>query len=84
MLEPREIRRQVRELARGGLGGAFMHVRVGLITPYMDPEFMDAMAAALDEARALGLHMYLYDEDRWPSGWGAGAVPLRDPSFRTK
>ncbi len=28
--------------------------------------------------------MYLYDEDRWPSGWGDGAVPLRDPSFRVK
>lgn len=84
VLEPKEIRRQVRELARGGLGGAFMHVRVGLITPYMSPAFMDAMAAALDEARALGLHMYLYDEDRWPSGWGDGAVPLRDASFRVK
>ncbi len=84
VMEPDEVRRQVREMARGGLGGAFMHVRVGLLTPYMSEEFFAAMAAALEEARGLGLHLYLYDEDRWPSGWGAGAVPLADPSFRTK
>ncbi len=84
VIEPDEVRRQVRELARGGLGGAFVHVRIGLITPYMGAAFMDAVAAALDEARALGLRLYLYDEDRWPSGWAGGAAPLRDPSFRAK
>jgi hypothetical protein len=57
---------------------------VGLITKYMGDDFFTAVAAALEEARALGLHLYLYDEDRWPSGWGGGAVPLADPSFRTK
>ncbi len=83
-IEPAEARRQVRELARGGLGGGFIHVRVGLITPYLGDEFMDTVAAAVDECRLLGLHPYLYDEDRWPSGWGGGAVPLRDPSYRSK
>jgi len=84
VLDPDEVRRQVRELAHGGLGGAFMHARTGLLTPYMGAAFMDAVGAALDEARALGLRMCLYDEDRWPSGWAAGAVPLRDESFRVK
>lgn len=83
-MEPDQIRRQVREMARGGLGGGFIHVRVGLVTPYMGEEFLAAIAVALEEARAQGLHMYLYDEDRWPSGWAGGAVPLADSSFRTK
>ena len=38
VMEPREVRRQVHELARGGLGGGFIHVRVGLITKYMGEE----------------------------------------------
>ena len=84
VLEEQEVRRQVRELAQGGFGGAFMHVRLGLITPYQGEEFYTAIQVALDEARSLGLQMYLYDEDRWPSGWAGGAVPRRDPNFRTK
>ncbi len=84
VMEQPDVRRQVGELARGGLGGAFIHARGGLLTPYMGADYMDAVAAALDEARALGLRLYLYDEDRWPSGWASGAVPLRDPSFRAK
>ena len=84
VMDLQEVRRQVHEMARGGLGGAFIHVRVGLITKYMGDEFLEAVAASLEEARGLGLHLYLYDEDRWPSGWAGGAVPLADPSFRTK
>ncbi|MBA3822912.1 MAG: hypothetical protein H0X24_03280 [Ktedonobacterales bacterium] len=79
-----EVRQQVRELARGGLGGAFMHARIGLTTPYLGEEYMGAVRAAVEEAARLGLHMYLYDEDRWPSGWGGGQVPLRDERFRVK
>jgi hypothetical protein len=79
-----EVRRQVREMASGGLGGAFMHTRIGLTTPYLGDAYLAAIQAAVDEAQALGIHMYLYDEDRWPSGWGGGQVPLRDERFRVK
>lgn len=84
VLDGNEVRRQVHELARGGLGGGFMHARLGLITPYRKADFYAAIATVLEEARTLGLQMYLYDEDRWPSGWAGGAVPLRDTRFRTK
>lgn len=84
VLDEEEVRRQVRELARGGLGGGFMHARIGLITPYRGEEFYAAIGAALEEARAFGMQMYLYDEDRWPSGWAGGVVPLRDANYRTK
>lgn len=32
-LEPEELRRQIRDMKRMGLGGFFMHSRVGLNTP---------------------------------------------------
>ncbi len=84
VMEQPDVRRQVAELARGGMGGAFIHARGGLITPYMGADYMDAVAAALDEARSRGLCLSLYDEDRWPSGWAGGAVPLRAAAFRAK
>ena len=34
-LEPEELRRQIRVMRRMGMGGFFMHARVGLATPYL-------------------------------------------------
>jgi hypothetical protein len=80
-LDPREIRWQVREMKRGGLGGFFMHSRSGLITPYLGDRWMECIAAAVDEARKQRMQAWLYDEDRWPSGFGGGLVLKRDPDF---
>ncbi len=83
-LDPLEIRWQVREMKRGGLGGFFMHSRSGLITPYMGERWMECVAAAVDEARAQQMQAWLYDEDRWPSGFGGGLVLQRNPDFAAK
>ena len=37
-LEPEKLRRQIREFKAMGLGGFFMHSRVGLATPYLGRE----------------------------------------------
>ena len=83
-LDPAELRRQVREMKRAGLGGFFMHNRIGLVTPYMGERWMECIAATVDEARKQQMQAWLYDEDRWPSGYGGGAVPKRDPDFGMK
>jgi len=80
-LDPEELRWQVREMARAGLGGFFMHNRIGLVTPYMGARWMDCIAAAVDEARRQGMQAWLYDEDRWPSGFGGGMVVGRNSEF---
>ena len=74
-LEVSELERQVGEMAEQGLGGFFMHSRVGLLTPYMGSEWMACVAACVDKARQLGTKAWLYDEDRWPSGFAGGMVP---------
>ena len=72
LMEPDEVRRQVRDMKAHGMGGFFMHSRVGLETPYMGPEWMENIKAAVDEAKTLGMNAWLYDEDRWPSGFAGG------------
>ena len=47
-LDVKELRRQVREMARAGLGGHMMHARIGLVTPYLGKEWMDCIRAAVD------------------------------------
>jgi hypothetical protein len=77
-LEPEELRRQIRIFKQMGLGGFFMHARVGLGTPYLSPEWFRCIGACVDEAKKLGLDAWLYDEDRWPSG-AAGGIVTKDP-----
>jgi hypothetical protein len=82
-LEPDELRWQIRAMRSMGLGGFFMHSRVGLDTPYLAKEWMDCVATCVDEAERLDMNAWLYDEDRWPSG-AAGGIATRKPKFRSR
>lgn len=82
-LEEAELRRQIRVMKRMGLGGFFMHSRVGLATPYLSEEWFDLVKACVDEARRTGMEAWMYDEDRWPSG-AAGGLVTRDPRHRQR
>lgn len=73
-LDAEELRRQIREMKKTGLGGFFMHARGGLQTAYMSRDWMDCVSACLDEAGKVGMNAWLYDENGWPSGFGGGAV----------
>jgi len=82
-LEEAELRRQVRVLKQMGLGGFFMHSRVGLDTAYLGDEWFRCVRACIDEAKKQGLEAWLYDEDRWPSG-AAGGLVTKNPRYRQR
>ena len=82
LTEP-ELRRQVRVMKHMGLGGGFMHSRVGLATPYLSDEWFDLTNAVIDECKKQGMEAWLYDEDRWPSG-AAGGLVTKNPKYRQK
>ena len=83
-LDPEELRRQIRDMKDKGLGGFFMHARVGLVTPYLSDRWMECVEASVDEAREVGLDAWLYDEDRWPSGSVGRVIPDMGPEWRQK
>ncbi|MBR4519683.1 MAG: hypothetical protein IKO65_11850 [Victivallales bacterium] len=80
-MEPAELRRQIRIFHEMGLGGFFMHSRVGLNTPYLSEEWFKCISACADEAKKLKMQAWLYDEDRWPSG-AAGGLVTKNPKYR--
>jgi len=82
-LEEQELRRQIRAMRRMGLGGFFMHSRVGLDTPYLSREWFNLVGACVDEARRQKMEAWLYDEDRWPSG-AAGGLVTKNPRYRMR
>ncbi|MBI5304720.1 MAG: hypothetical protein HY868_21480 [Chloroflexi bacterium] len=84
-LQVDELTRQVRDMKAHGMGGFFMHSRDGLETVYMSPEWMECIRETVRAAKAEGMHAWLYDEDRWPSGAAGGLLPARGgDAFRAK
>lgn len=57
-----------------GLGGSILHSRTGMSLPYLKEEFMERIGYAVDAAEKRHLRAWLYDEDRWPSGYGGGYI----------
>ena len=82
-LEKDELLRQLDVMKEMGFGGAHMHVRTGLDTPYLSDEFFDLITACVDKSRRDGLFAWLYDEDRWPSG-AAGGIVTKDERYRQR
>ncbi|MFB3895470.1 MAG: glycosyl hydrolase [bacterium] len=83
-LEPQELVRQIKEMKQQGIGGFFMHTRIGLITPYLSKEYMTCIRTAVKAAKDNKMLAWLYDEDRWPSGFAGGIVPKLNKDFRMK
>ncbi len=83
-MEPDEIRRQLRLMKKAGWGGSMVHSRTGLLTEYLGEDWFKAVDATLDESRKLGMLVWLYDEDKWPSGYSGGSVLKEDPNFAVK
>lgn len=82
-LEQEELERQLEVLKKMGFGGAHIHVRTGLATPYLGDEFMELVKACVQKAKKEEMLTWLYDEDRWPSG-AAGGLVTRDERYRAR
>lgn len=82
-LDPETLRQQIRLMKDAGLGGFFMHARVGLDTTYLSKDWFSCINACIDEAAKLKMRAWLYDEDRWPSG-AAGGLVTQNPKYRMR
>ncbi|KZL66324.1 glycoside hydrolase family 2, partial [Colletotrichum tofieldiae] len=83
-LEKKRLLRQIDHLKDMGMGGFHMHVRTGLDTEYMGPEFMDRVRDCVEYAESKGMLACLYDDDRWPSGVAGGKVVKQYPEYKSK
>lgn len=66
-----------------GLGGFLMHPRVGLSTKYLGDAYMKLIRGCVEKARSNEMLAWLYDEDKWPSGFAGGYV-TKDKSLRRR
>lgn len=75
--------KEIEYMKEMGFGGYNMHPRVGLATPYLSDEFMDIVRFCVEKGKSEGMYSWIYDEDKWPSGFGGGFV-TKDIEMRRK
>lgn len=81
LLEPEEVRRQMRKFADGGYESIYAHSRAGMRTPYLSDAWFRVIDAMADECRQLGLTLSIWDEDYYPSPTAGGRVLWEHPEF---
>jgi len=77
-LEDGLLLREIGVMKQMGMGGFHMHTRSGMSVPYLSDAFMDKIRLCVEEARKQGMLAWLYDEDRWPSGFAGGFVTEKE------
>ena len=62
-----------------GIGGVFVHPRPGLITEYLSEEWFELFDYTVQKGKELGMNVWIYDENSYPSGFAGGHVPAEMP-----
>ncbi len=81
-LTEEQIRGTLRDLAGQKVMQVFVHPRPGLMTPYLGEDWFRLWKVALNEAGRLGMNVWIYDENSYPSGFAGGLVPDEMPDAR--
>lgn len=82
-LDRNVLEEQIECFRQMGFGGFHIHSRVGLDTPYLGDEFMECVKESDRIAAQKGMLCWLYDEDRFPSGFAGGLV-TKNVHFRAR
>jgi hypothetical protein len=62
-----------------GVRSVFIHPRPGMITPYLSDRWFELVRHTVDQGKKLGMEVWLYDENSYPSGFAGGHVPAEMP-----
>src|ERR1043166_2350085 len=80
-----ELQPQLEAFARAGdVSALCLHARAGLLLPYGGRDWFDFIREICHRIADVGLDIWLYDEDPFPSGAAGGRVFLENPSFNAR
>ena len=74
-----DIDRMLSDFKGQGFGGAFIHPRPGLETEYLSDDWFELWRYSVEKGKELGLDIWIYDEDSYPSGFAGGHVQREMP-----
>jgi hypothetical protein len=70
-----EIDNYLSEFKKQGSSQVFIHPRPGLVTEYLSDEWFELFKYAVEKGKELGMKIWIYDENSYPSGFAGGHVP---------
>jgi hypothetical protein len=73
------IDKYLTDFKNAGSYQVFIHPRPGLITEYLSDKWFELFQHAVEKGKELGMKIWIYDEDSYPSGFGGGHVPEEMP-----
>jgi hypothetical protein len=80
-LQEAELVRQLREMKRQHVLEPMVFPMAGLTTPYLSDAYFRLFRFALDEAKKLGMKLWVFDEYCWPSGLAGGIINEQYPEY---
>lgn len=67
-----------------GITEVIVHPRYGLAVDYLSDDWFRIFGWCVEEAKARGMRIWIYDEFNWPSGTAGMTVQMTDPRFMSK
>ena len=74
-----EIDKYLLDFKDQGSSQIFVHPRPGLVTEYLSDEWFELYKYTVDKGKELGMKVWIYDENSYPSGFAGGHVPDQMP-----
>jgi len=79
-----EIDKDLVSFKNAGSSQVFVHPRPGLITEYLSENWFKLYQHTVEKGKELGMNIWIYDENSYPSGFGGGHVPDEMPESYNK
>ena len=75
----KEIDNFLNDFKSQGSSQVFVHPRPGLITEYLSDRWFELFGYTVNKGKELGMKVWIYDENSYPSGFAGGHVPAEMP-----
>jgi alpha-L-rhamnosidase len=79
-----EIDKDLISFKNAGSSQVIIHPRPGLITEYLSEKWFELYLHAIEKGKELGMDIWIYDENSYPSGFAGGHVPDEMPESFNK
>jgi hypothetical protein len=79
-----DIEYYLKDFKSKGILQVFIHPRPGMITSYLTDEWFELFTYAVEFGKSLGMKIWIYDENSYPSGFAGGGVPAAMPEAAGK
>lgn len=80
-LDSEKLLYQLQEMYDKGVYECVIHARRGLEVDYLSEEWFEKIREVAGYAKKLGMRLWIYDENNWPSGYADGKVVAEDPDY---